>query len=140
MTRSRRRERVPGLQLTRAARALAAAASLLGAAALGGCRKATAMPVIAGGDAERGQASLGAMGCGSCHTIGGVTGAHGEVGPPLDGVARRSLLAGEVPNTPENMVRWIRDPQAFEPGTGMPNLHVDDRTARDMVAYLYTLR
>jgi cytochrome c2 len=96
--------------------------------------------MVPGGDPARGRASLAGFGCGSCHTIEGVTGAVGEVGPPLDGIARRSLLAGEVANTPENMIRWIRNPQAIEPNTGMPNLSVAEPTARDMVAYLYTLR
>jgi len=84
--------------------------------------------------------SLADFGCGSCHEIRGVTGAHGKVGPPLTGVADRSIIAGELANTPENMVRWIRDPVAIEPNTAMPNLHVIEPTARDMVAYLYTLR
>jgi cytochrome c1 len=55
-------------------------------------------------------------------------------------VATRAIIAGELANTPENMVRWIRDPLAVEPNTAMPNLQVSEETARDMVAYLYTLR
>ena len=62
------------------------------------------------------------------------------VGPPLTGVANRSLLAGELPNTPENMMRWIEDAPSIEPHTAMPNLHVAPQSARDIVAYLYTLR
>jgi cytochrome c1 len=49
-------------------------------------------------------------------------------------------VAGEVPNTPRFMVRWIENPQAIEPGTAMPNLGVSDAQARDIAAYLYTLR
>src|SRR4051812_5094581 len=60
--------------------------------------------VVPGGNIERGRTTLAAMGCGSCHTIAGVTGAHGLVGPPLTGVASRSMLAGELPNSPENMM------------------------------------
>jgi putative membrane protein len=96
--------------------------------------------VVPGGNIERGRTTLAAMGCGSCHTIAGVTGAHGLVGPPLTGVASRSMLAGELPNSPENMMRWIMDPPAIEPGTAMPNLQVKEQSARDIVAYLYTLR
>ncbi len=105
----------------------------------GACRPAEGS-VIPGASVERGRQSLAGSGCGSCHEIRGVTGAHGKVGPPLDGVASRSIIAGELPNTPENMVRWIRDPVAVEPNTAMPNLKVSEETARDMVAYLYTLR
>jgi cytochrome c1 len=71
--------------------------------------------------------------------IPGVRGAHGKVGPPLGDIASRTILAGQVPNTPRSMIAWIRDPQAIEPGTAMPNLHVTEPEARDMAAYLYTL-
>ena len=108
-------------------------------ASAGACRAAEGS-VIPGASVERGRQSLAGFGCGSCHEIRGVTGAHGKVGPPLDGIASRSIIAGELPNTPEHMVRWIRDPVAIEPNTAMPNLQVSEETARDMVAYLYTLR
>jgi cytochrome c1 len=49
------------------------------------------------------------------------------------------MLAGELANTPENMIRWIQDPQSVEPRTAMPNLHVSEEDARNMVAYLYSL-
>ena len=96
--------------------------------------------VVAGGDPARGRASLDGFGCGACHQIPGVKGANGLVGPPLMMFARRAYIAGQLPNTPENLIRWIRDPQGVEPGTAMPNLGVGDATARDMAAYLYTLR
>ena len=117
-----------------------ALAFLIGATVgAGGCRPAEPS-VIAGGSVERGRQSLTGFGCGSCHTIAGITGAHGRVGPPLTGVASRSIIAGELANTPENMVRWIRDPVSIEPNVAMPNLQVSEANARDMVAYLYTLR
>jgi cytochrome c1 len=62
------------------------------------------------------------------------------VGPPLTSWSRRTFIAGEVPNTPDNLVRWLRNPRAIEPGTAMPALGLDDRQARDVAAYLYTLR
>jgi len=96
--------------------------------------------VVPGGSIDRGRQSIAAFGCGSCHTISGVPNASGEVGPPLDGVARRSIIAGQLANTPDNMMRWIEDPQAVEPNTAMPNLHVTPQAARDIVAYLYSLR
>jgi cytochrome c1 len=43
-------------------------------------------------------------------------------------------------NTPENMIRWIEDPQAVDSLTAMPTLGLSDREARDIAAYLYTLR
>jgi cytochrome c1 len=54
--------------------------------------------------------------------------------------ARRSYIAGQLVNSPDNLVRWIMDPQGVEPGTAMPNLGVVPVVARDMAAYLYTLQ
>jgi cytochrome c1 len=54
--------------------------------------------------------------------------------------AERTFIAGEVPNTPENLVHWIKSPQSIEPGTAMPTLGLSDQQARDVAAYLYTLR
>lgn len=96
--------------------------------------------LVVGGDPGRGKQDVRAMGCGACHSIDGLAGANGEVGPPLTGVGRRSILAGEVPNTPANMVRWLENPQAIEPNTAMPNLGIQPQSARDIAAYLYTLR
>ena len=53
--------------------------------------------------------------CTTCHVIPGMVGARAYVGPPLTGIARRKYLAGTLPNSPENMVRWIRDPKSVSP-------------------------
>jgi cytochrome c2 len=92
------------------------------------------------GDPERGRQLLRQFGCGACHRISGVADAQGNVGPPLDGVAKRVYLGGVLPNSPQAMARWIRAPNAFDPQTAMPNLGVGEEHARDMVAYLHTLR
>ena len=92
------------------------------------------------GDPERGRQLLRQFGCGACHRIPGVADAQGNVGPPLDGVAKRVYLGGVLPNSRESMARWIRTPKAFDPQTAMPNLGVSEEHARDMVAYLHTLR
>lgn len=88
-------------------------------------------------DPDRGPALVDAYGCGECHTIGGLNGADGLVGPPLTNLARRSFIAGSLATTPANLVRWIRDPQGVEPGTAMPDLGVGDEDARDLAAFLY---
>jgi cytochrome c2 len=92
------------------------------------------------GDAERGRLLLRQFGCGACHRISGVADAQGNIGPPLDGVAKRVYLAGVLPNSAGSMARWIRSPKAFDPQTAMPDLGVSEEHARDMVAYLHTLR
>lgn len=91
-----------------------------------------------GGDPQRGREALYRYGCGSCHAVAGVSGATGKVGPPLDGVGERWYIAGMLPNTPANMMRWIRDPQLVNPKTAMPNMDVSEQDARDITTYLYT--
>lgn len=92
------------------------------------------------GDPSKGQALIRKLGCGSCHDIPGIIGAHGMVGPPLTRMASRQYVAGLLRNTPENMVRWLRFPQKVVPGNAMPNLGLSDRDARQIAAYLATLK
>jgi cytochrome c2 len=114
-------------------RVIAAALGL----ALAACGEPQSAPP---GDPERGRLLLRQFGCGDCHAIPGVAVANGTVGPPLAGIARRVYLGGVLANTPENMARFIRAPQEADPRTVMPDLQVGESHARDMVAYLYTLR
>ena len=93
---------------------------------------------VTGGDPRRGEAMFIQYGCGSCHAATGVRTATGAVGPPLDGIATRVIVAGHLANTPQNMQRWIRDPQHVTPGTAMPDLNVGAQDARDITAFLYT--
>ena len=95
---------------------------------------------MTGGDADRGRELVRAYGCGTCHTIPGVRDANGLVGPPLAGIASRSYIAGVLPNAPDNMLRWLRDPRAVDSLTAMPNVGVTPSDARHLAAYLYTLR
>ena len=90
------------------------------------------------GDPRRGEAMFIQYGCGSCHALKDVRNATGTVGPPLDGVALRTIIGGHLSNTPENMEHWIRDPQQVSPGTAMPDLGVGEGDARDITAFLYT--
>ena len=92
------------------------------------------------GDAVRGKMALRQYGCTTCHRIPDVVGDHAPVGPPLDRIATREYLAGVIPNTPQNMVRWLRAPQEIAPRSAMPDLGVTERDALDMTAYLYRLR
>ena len=93
---------------------------------------------VTGGDPGRGESLFIQYGCGSCHAVTDVRGATGSVGPPLDGIAARMIIAGHLANNPRNMERWIRDPQHVSPGTAMPNLSVGETDARDITAFLYT--
>ena len=95
---------------------------------------------LTGGDPDGAPALLRHYGCVSCHTIPGIQGANATVGPPLTRMARRSFIAGVLPNTPSNMERWIMDPPAVDSLTAMPTLGVSVADARTIAAYLYTLR
>ena len=95
---------------------------------------------LTGGDPDKGIAAIGRYGCGSCHEIPGIRSAHGTVGPPLARIAVRTYLAGRLSNTPANMMHWIQHPQHVERGTAMPDMGVTEGDARDIAAFLYTLR
>jgi cytochrome c2 len=101
---------------------------------------AAAQPPATGGDAARGAALIRDYGCGSCHQIPGIADADGLVGPPLSNIGTRVYLAGMLLNTPDNLMFWLRHPQQVVPGNVMPDMGVTAPDARDIAAYLYTLR
>ena len=119
---------------------LLVAAAMCGACAGTNPTVAVGYSVATGGDAARGRVAIEQRNCGSCHTIPGVRDANGLVAPPLLWWSRRTFIGGEVPNTPANLVQWVRNPQSIEPRTAMPSLGLSDQEAKDVAAYLYTLR
>jgi cytochrome c len=113
---------------------------VVAAVACGGHNESFAARQVPGGNAINGRNYMNAAGCGTCHTIPGVENARGMVGPSLEHFAQRSFIAGELPNTAQNLERWIVDPPSVEPNTAMPKLGVTPTEARDIAAYLYKLR
>ncbi len=99
----------------------------------------TRSTAIVRGDPERGKEVITKYGCGSCHTIPGIEDADALSAPPLTHFSERSFIAGQLANKPDNLARWITDPQAVEPGTAMPNLGVSRQEAENIVAYLYSI-
>jgi cytochrome c2 len=95
---------------------------------------------LTGGDLRRGRTAIRTYGCGACHTIPGVAEARGLVGPPLTDLANRVYIAGVRTNTPDNLIDWIQEPRRVDRQTAMPNLGVGEQDARDIAAYLYTLK
>jgi cytochrome c len=93
-----------------------------------------------GGNPHRGKEKIRYYGCGACHTIPGIEEAAGKVGPPLSDFALRVYIAGEVPNTPDNLQHWIMNPHTIEQHTAMPEMGVSSEDSKDIAAYLYTLR
>ena len=120
--------------------AVLTAAIVVSSAACSGQSGRTGASLVPDADPSRGRQAVRAYGCYGCHTIDGVAGAHGRVGPPLNRIAERSYIGGVVRNTPEDLVRWIQDPVALSPGTAMPNLRVTPQDARDIAAFLYLRR
>ncbi|MDE3137285.1 MAG: cytochrome c oxidase subunit II [Acidobacteriota bacterium] len=78
--------------------------------------------------------------CVNCHTIRGTI-ADGRFGPDLTHLmSRETLGAGVVPNTPENLRRWVKNPDAIKPGCDMPAMNLSPQQLTDLISYLETLR
>jgi cytochrome c1 len=107
---------------------------------IAGCKDGLSMTTGGGSPAVRGRATIASYGCGKCHTIPGIRNANGVVGPPLGSVGQRAYIAGNFPNTPANLARWVMSPQAMKPKTAMPSLGLTHAQAEDVAAYLDTLR
>jgi len=115
--------------------ALSALLSLL----LAACGNSGRPPAGVLGDPQSGKLALSQYACQACHIIPGVTGSEVYVGRPLDDLAKRRFIAGTLPNDQANLVRWIRDPQAIDPHTAMPDMGVSQQDALDMSAYLLSI-
>ena len=99
-----------------------------------------AASIVPGGDPGKGRELILRNGCGSCHTIPGIPGADGVVGPPLTKFALRSYIAGRIANTPDNLVTWIHNPKQVDDKTAMPNMGIPKAEAMNIARYLYGLR
>jgi cytochrome c1 len=95
---------------------------------------------VTDGSPDRGAEAIVRYGCGGCHTVPGVPGATGQVGPDLTGLARRVYVAGVTTNTIDHLVAFIVDPQSIDPQSAMPRTGITPDAARDVAAYLYSIR
>lgn len=96
-------------------------------------------PSVANANPEAGREIIAALECGACHVIPGVPGAWGRVGPDLKDYKTNVYVAGRYPNTPEVLIRFVRDAPSMSPNTAMPAIEMTDVQARDIAAYLYSL-
>jgi cytochrome c2 len=134
-----RREQM-SMPRSRPIRSLAILLTLLAAAPLASCNDSTATAIaLTGGDPDHGKNKIRDYGCWTCHTIPGIPGANAIVGPPLDQIANRAYIAGQ-PNSPRRLIDWIQHPENVRRPTPMPDMGVNEADARDIAAYLYTLR
>jgi cytochrome c2 len=90
------------------------------------------------GDANAGKTVFTSKGCTGCHTIEGVQGAVGTVGPNLTHIASQPY--DSFPNDPQFLKQWINDPQTAKPGTAMPKLGLTDEELNNVVTFLTTLK
>ena len=90
--------------------------------------------------AQAGGALFAHYACSSCHQIRG-TAAHGHQGPDLTHFgSRRTMLAGLMENNPDNLRRWLNDPQAIKPGAHMPRFIFGRDTIQALTTYLTQLK
>jgi len=89
--------------------------------------------------AARGKLAIERVGCASCHTIEGIAWPEGKTAPALEGLDRRTLIAGQLPNRPDVLAAFVRNAPAMVPGTAMPAMPLSKREALDVAAYLYEM-
>src|SRR5438045_9648748 len=92
---------------------------------------------MTGGEPSRAPDIIRRYGCAGCHTIPGIPGGDGQVGGPLTDLKHRVYVGGVVPNSPDNLVRWIVSPQAFSPRSAMPATGVSEADARPVDSFLH---
>jgi len=90
---------------------------------------------------ERGRELIAQYGCNTCHSIPGIKGPQGLIGPALGSVGSRATISnGRVQNTPENLAKFIQSPASLNPSSNMPGLNMPPADAEQIAAYLRTLR
>lgn len=105
------------------------------------CSDKTDLPrTLAGADPARGLEIIDHTGCGACHAVPGIDWPKGASAAPLDGFGDSPLISGRLPNQPDTLVRFLRDAPSLDRQTAMPPMPLTEPEARDVAAYLYTLR
>jgi cytochrome c oxidase subunit 2 len=90
--------------------------------------------------AAEGQAVFMHNACINCHAVAG-TAATGRFGPDLTHLASRATIgSGAIENTPQNLRKWIDDPNSMKPGCLMPSMHLNGHDLDAITAYLTQLR
>jgi cytochrome c oxidase subunit II len=102
--------------------------------------KESAAGTAAASEAAEGRRIFETTACINCHAISGTV-ADGRFGPDLTHLmSRETIAAGAAPNTPEELRRWVANPEAIKPGSLMPAMQLTVRELDAVVAYLETLR
>jgi len=110
-------------------------------AGLAGCGDKSDPPrTLAGANPADGLAIIERVGCASCHAVPGVRWPAGATASSLENFGDSPLISGRLPNQPDTLVRFLRDAPSLDPQTAMPPMPLSEADARDVAAYLYTLR
>ncbi len=97
-------------------------------------------PAVVDDTVSEGQRIFETTACINCHAVSGTV-ANGRFGPDLTHLMSRDTIgAGAVPNTSENLRRWIRNPNTIKPGSLMPAMELTEKELDAVTAYLETLR
>ena len=96
--------------------------------------------MLSDADLDRGLRLMVDKGCVACHSVPEVAWPRGGLGPSLADFGRQSLIAGRLRNQPGNLMQFVRNAPELTPGTAMPAIPMTDQEARDVTAYLLTLR
>ena len=97
-------------------------------------------PTLGDANAAEGRRLVADKGCVACHTFPEVKWPRGGLGPSLKNFARQGLIAGRLPNQPGVLMQFVRNAPALVPDTAMPAILMTDQEARDVTAYLLTLK
>ncbi len=89
---------------------------------------------------QKGSRLFQSMTCVNCHTVNG-TPAKGQAAPDLTHFASRQTIGAVIlPNTPENLARWLKNPQAVKPAILMPDFKLTDAQVSGLTSYLESLK
>jgi cytochrome c2 len=91
-------------------------------------------------DSTKGRQLVASKGCVACHTFPDVEWPRGGLGPSLQNFGRQGLIAGRLPNQPGVLMEFVRNAPMLVTGTAMPTILMTDQEARDVTAYLLTLK
>ena len=101
--------------------------------------QATPTPIASTGEFAEAHSLFRAKGCIACHMAPGIPEAVGTIGPDLEGLASRAMIADVMELSEENLAKWIHDPQAMKPDTVMLNVGLSDPEVETLVTWLLSL-
>ncbi|MBM3461520.1 MAG: cytochrome c oxidase subunit II [Armatimonadetes bacterium] len=77
--------------------------------------------------------------CVNCHRVAGMSDT-ANAAPDLTYVATRQTIgAGVMENSPENLARWLENPQAIKPQCNMPDFNLSEEEVAALVTFLWSL-